>query len=137
MTSASRIASISPTWPSKHWLDVDIKTVIAGGTAAVMAAATGWQQIRVLNLDSALGAVSHEKATAEQTLKETRDGLVVGSKRQDAAILDLQSQVATAKEKLNVAEAERDTLKGRLEAAQANTLRMADLAEKICSRKLK
>lgn len=113
---------------------MELKTVLAGGTAAVMAAATGWQQLRVMGLDETLSSVAQQKDKAEGALKETRDGLVTGSKRQEAVILELQQQTAKAKEDANRLEAERDLLKGRLTAAQENTLRMADLAEKLCRR---
>jgi septal ring factor EnvC (AmiA/AmiB activator) len=115
-------------------VDWDLKTLVASGTAIVMAIATGVEHVRTMSLDDTLGVVSKARETAEGALKNTQSSLEANAKRQDAAIVDLQAQVSQAKDDLNKAEAERDTLKGRLEAAQANTLRMADLAEKICSR---
>lgn len=116
---------------------MDLKTALASGTAAVMAAATGWQQVRVMGLDDALGVVSQEKQKAEGALKETRDGLVTGSKRQEAVIADLQAQVTKANEDRDRAVSELTIQRGRLEAAQANTQRMADLAEKLCRRNVR
>ncbi len=114
---------------------MDLKTLAAGGTAAVMAAATGFQQIRVMGLDDALSSVVQQKDKVEGALKETREGLVTGSKRQESVILDLQAQVDAANKERDRANAELSINRGRLEAAQANTLKMADLAEKICARR--
>ncbi len=100
-----------------------------------MAVAAGVQQFRVMGLDETLGNVVKAKDDTEAVLKETRDGLVTGSKRQDAVILDLQAQVAAANAERDRVNNELSIQRGRLEAAQANTLRMADLAEKICSRR--
>lgn len=116
---------------------MDLKTALAGGTAAIMAAATGWQQFRVMGLDEALGTVSQQKEKAEGALKETRDGLVTGSKRQEAVIADLQAQVSKANDERDRANSELSIQRGRLEAAQANTQRMADLAEKLCKRNVR
>lgn len=114
---------------------MDLVKLGASGLAAVMAVATGVQQLRVMGLDDALSSVTTARDTAERTLKATQDGLVTGSKRQDAAIVDLQSKIDELQKNLRETQSDLSLTQGRLEAAQANTLRMADLAEKLCSRR--
>jgi hypothetical protein len=111
---------------------MDLKTMIASGVAGLMGIMTAVQEFRVMGLDTALGSVSQAKEKAEGALKETRDGLVTGSKRQDAVILDLQDQLSKATTERDRTKADLTSTQARLEAAQANTQRMADLAEKLC-----
>lgn len=101
---------------------MDLKTVLASGTAAIMTAGAGFQQFRVMGLDDTLSSVVAAKEKAEGTLKQTRDGLVSDSKRQDAALVDLQARLEKAKEQL-------EHEKGRNTALE-NTI--GSLAEKVC-----
>lgn len=113
---------------------MDLKTAVSTGTAIVMAIAAGVQQFRVQDLDADLGNVSTARDKALLILKETRDSAEASSKRIDASLVDLQDQLSRAGQQISSTEKENGTLRGQLEAAQANTQRVADLAEKLCKR---
>lgn len=115
-------------------MDLDIKTIASSGVAVVMAIAAGVQQFRVQDLDADLGSVQSARDKAMAILKETRDGVEANAKRADNTIVDLQSQVDKATNERSRLEKDNASLLGRLEAAQANTQRMADLAEKLCKK---
>ena len=87
-----------------------------------------------MGLGETLSSVTSSRDSAQQSLKETRDGLVSSAKRQDATLTDLQAQLSQARDEIQRGNTELTQLRTRLEAAQANTLRVADLAEKLCKR---
>ena len=114
---------------------MDLVKLVPSSLAAIMAVAAGIQQFRVMGLDDALSLVTTERNAVQASLKETRDGLVTSSKRQDSALVDLQAQLRQAQDEIAKGNAELGIMRGRLEASQAATLRMADLAEKLCRKR--
>ena len=113
---------------------MDLKTIAASVVALAGVTGTAVQQFRVSGLGDALTSVTTSRDAVQKTLRDTQDGLVSSAKRQDAALTDLQAQLAQARDEIQRGNTELTQLRTRLEAAQANTLRVADLAEKLCKR---